>query len=72
MENPIQMDDLGVPLFLETSIFVWRFGISGNRRGNAADEEMVTNLDAILHLVPGGIWPGAVDCVEVGNLEEKS
>ena len=28
------------------------FGISGNRGGNAADEEMVTNLDAILHLAP--------------------
>ena len=23
MENPIKMDDLGVPLFLETSIQVW-------------------------------------------------
>ena len=25
MENPITMDDLGVPLFLETSIFTYRF-----------------------------------------------
>ena len=25
MENPIQMDDLGVPLFLETSIYTWLF-----------------------------------------------
>ena len=24
MENPIKMDDLGVPLFLETSIWVWK------------------------------------------------
>ena len=23
MENPIKMDDLGVPLFLETPIYVW-------------------------------------------------
>ena len=27
MENPIKMDDLGVPLFLETSIFTWWFRI---------------------------------------------
>ena len=25
MENPIQMDDLGVPLFLETSIYIRPF-----------------------------------------------
>ena len=25
MENPIQMDDLGVPLFLETSKYFWNF-----------------------------------------------
>ena len=24
MENPIKMDDLGVPLFSETSMFNWR------------------------------------------------
>ena len=27
MENPIQMDDLGVPLFLETSMFIFK-GVS--------------------------------------------
>ena len=27
MENPIKMDDLGVPLFLETSIWVQKNGI---------------------------------------------
>ncbi len=26
MENPIKMDDLGVPLFLETSIWLWKDG----------------------------------------------
>ena len=25
-ENPIKMDDLGVPLFSETSIWKWRMG----------------------------------------------
>ena len=25
MENPIKMDDLGIPLFLETPIYSWRF-----------------------------------------------
>ena len=58
MEIPIEMDDLGVPLLSETPIFVWRFGMSGNRGGNAADEEMVTNLDAILHLAPQWYRPG--------------
>ena len=27
MENPIKMDDLGVPLFSETSIYVYSFGL---------------------------------------------
>ena len=25
MENPIEMDDLGVPLYLETSIYIYIF-----------------------------------------------
>ena len=25
MENPIKMDDLGVPLFLETSIYIYTY-----------------------------------------------
>ena len=27
MENPIKMDDLGVPLFLETPTLFWCFGL---------------------------------------------
>ena len=41
---------------------VWNIGMSGNCGGNASDEEMVTNLDAILHLAPGGRGTVAVDC----------
>ena len=29
MENPIKMDDLGVPLFLETPKYLLRFGVLG-------------------------------------------
>ncbi len=33
MENPIKMDDLGVPLFLETPIFAWSFQYTTGRNG---------------------------------------
>ena len=32
MENPIKMDDLGVPLFLETPIYIWLI-FGGKSRG---------------------------------------
>ena len=32
MENPIKMDDLGVPLFSETSISLCNFAVSGSPR----------------------------------------
>ena len=49
------------------------FGVlafSGNRGGNAADEEMVTNLDAILHLA-AGVVPAVGPLIAIGKLETK-
>ena len=37
MENPIKMDDLGVPLFLETPIFVNAISDFYPRRGSLPD-----------------------------------
>ena len=38
MENPIKMDDLGVPLFLETSLLMFfRFGLLVTLSSNASN-----------------------------------
>ncbi len=38
MENPIKMDDLGVPLFLETSIYIHQDVPKLSKTHNAIDE----------------------------------
>ncbi len=44
MENPIKIDDLGVPLFLETSIWHWDFWL---QEANGEDEE-VNDFELVL------------------------
>ena len=48
MENPIKMDDLGVPLFLETSNYTYHFG-------NSPDSDGPKNLGNFWHL-HGNFW----------------
>ena len=40
MENPIKLDDLGVPLFSETSIYFW--GGGGYLRGGGVGYQLMT------------------------------
>ena len=44
MENPIKMDDLGVPLFSETSIFVRSFlqGLGGSKASKVKENETIS------------------------------
>ena len=47
MENPIKMNDLGVPLFLETPIYVFKFtyDMDSNRSHNPTDPgKVLVNL----------------------------
>ena len=70
MENPIKMDDLGVPLFSETSIyFLWQFGSSFCLRiftkfFQLAEVKMPHNNDCVfwdgrscVGLIDGRSWP---------------
>ena len=49
MENPIKMDDLGVPLFLETPIFLFK----GTKRGKPFLSFQHTFRDQFLR----SVWP---------------
>ena len=49
MENPIKMDDLEVPLFLETPIFGDFFRLAGRRNRHGA----IAGLHPFLWLCPG-------------------
>ena len=46
MENPIKMDDLGVPLFLETPIFLWEGmgGLGWRTRGSILGDFRVLDM----------------------------
>ena len=60
MENPIKMDDLGVPLFLETSIHMNRF-LAG--KSWVFLEGLVTGLEEVGIQLAGGLvsFPGGVN-----------
>ena len=64
MENPIQMDDLGVPLFLETSIWV----ITPKNEGCGFPWNLLTVVATIfatysMHLIPSTAPPEVVTFV---------
>ena len=60
MENPIKMDDLGVPLFLETSKWRWH-SIQDNQ-----SEDILGNTMSIME--PWDGMPGAPDTKKVNHL----
>ena len=41
MENPIKMDDLGVPLFLETPIYAFCFASTSSKRQDATNSKIL-------------------------------
>ena len=63
MENPVKLDDLGVPLFQETSICPWRQGgacehtDSKMRKWNAAEVTYISEVPKYHDQVPLGLKP---------------
>ncbi len=56
MENPIKIDDLGVPLFLETPICFWKGSTTGMTQVTVINPAAAQQSNAILEITIAQIF----------------